>query len=166
MNNNAVKLDKIDLKLIEFLQRHGRITNRELAQKISLSPSACLERHKKLEKSGIILSYGAKIALEKITAYSAVLVEITLKNHLSEDFQRFENAMIKCPEVVDCYAVGGGIDYIVKFITRDIEHYQIIMDRLLDENIGIDKYFTYFITRQIKKTPYPVSRFALKDSTE
>ena len=89
-----------------------------------------------------------------------LLVEVTLKNHLSEDFARFENAMISCPEVVDCYAVGGGIDYIVKFITRDIEHYQNLIDELLESNIGIDKYFTYFITRQVKKSPYPVSRFA------
>ncbi|MAE50533.1 MAG: AsnC family transcriptional regulator [Micavibrio sp.] len=154
-----MKLDKIDLKILETLQRHGRITNQELAQHISLSPSACMERHKKLEKEGIIRSYGAEVALEKIAPYSAVLVEVTLKNHLSVDFQRFENAMIRLPEVVDCYAVGGGIDYIVKFIARNIEHYQEMMDRILDDDIGIDRYFTYFITRQIKKTAYPVSRF-------
>lgn len=154
-----MKLDKIDLKIIETLQRQGRITNQQLAEQVALSPSACLERHKKLEKEGIIRSYGAEIALEKIAPYSAVLVEITLKNHLSEDFARFENAMIRMPEVIDCYAVGGGIDYIVKFIARDIEHYQAMMDRLLEDDIGIDRYFTYFITRRIKNTPYPVTRF-------
>ena len=159
---SAIKLDKIDIKIIETLQRSGRMTNQQLAEHVSLSASACLERHKKLEKAGVIKSYGAEIAMEKIVPYSGVLVEITLKNHLSEDFQRFENAMIKLPEVVDCYAVGGGIDYIVKFICRDIEHYQNIMDQLLNDNIGIDKYFTYFITRQIKKIPYPVSRFTQK----
>lgn len=164
MTPNAVKLDKIDLKILETLQRNGRITNQQLAETVSLSPSACMERHRKMEKCGIVKSYGTEIALEKIVPYSAVLVEVTLKNHLSEDFQRFENAMIKCPEVVDCYAVGGGIDYIVKFVTRNIEHYQDIIDHLLDDDIGIDKYFTYFITRQIKNTPYPVSRFALKDA--
>lgn len=164
-----MKPDKIDFKIIEALQRHGRMTNQQLAETVSLSPSACLERHKKLEKSGIIRNYGADIALEKIAPYSAVLVEVTLKNHLSEDFQRFENAIIRMPEIVECYAVGGGIDYVVKFIAHSIEHYQNMIDKLLDDDIGIDKYFTYFITRQIKKTPYPVSRFVqdnISGSTE
>ena len=164
-----MKLDKIDLKIIETLQRHGRMTNQQLAEEVSLSASACLERHKKLEKSGVIRRYGAEVALDKIAPYSAVLVEVTLKNHLSEDFQRFENAIIRIPEIVECYAVGGGIDYVVKFIARSIEHYQNMMDRLLDDDVGIDKYFTYFVTRQIKRTPYPVSRFVqdnISGSTE
>ncbi len=151
--------DKIDFKIVETLQRYGRMTNKELAAHISLSPSACMERRKKLEQDGIIRGYGAEIAFEKIAPYSAVLVEITLKKHLSEDFQRFENAVIKMPEIVECYAVGGGIDYILKIIARDIEHYQSMIETLLENNIGIKRYFSYFITGQIKKSPYPVSRF-------
>ncbi|MBL4803610.1 MAG: Lrp/AsnC family transcriptional regulator [Alphaproteobacteria bacterium] len=154
-----MKPDKIDFKIIETLQRHGRMTNKELAEHVSLSPSACLERHKRLEQEGILHSYGAQVALEKITPYSAVLVEVTLKNHLSADFQRFENAIIKIPEIVECYAVGGGIDYVLKFVARSIEHYQQMMEQLLNDDIGIDRYFSYFITQQVKKTPYPVSRF-------
>ena len=152
-------LDKRDIKIIETLQRYGRLSNQKLAEAVNLSPSACLERHKKLEQHGYLRGYGAVIDFEKITPYSATLVEITLKKHRSEDFQRFENAVIKIPEIVECYAVGGGIDYVVKFISRDINHYQAMMDRLLNSQAGIDRYFTYFITRQIKNTPYPVERF-------
>lgn len=152
--------DKLDFKIIETLQRHGRIKNKELAERISLSPSACMERHNKLEQEGIIRGYSADVAFEKIAPYTAVLVEITLKKHLSEDFQRFENAIIKMPEIVECYAVGGGIDYVMKFIARDIEHYQNMIEELLNDNIGIKRYFSYFITGQVKKSPYPVSRFA------
>lgn len=157
-------LDKIDLKIIETLQRDGRITKQSLAEEISLSPSACLERHKRLEKKGYIRGYNADIAMEKIVPYSAVWVEISLKSHRSEDFQRFENEIIKLPEIVECHAVGGGVDYIVKFVARDIEHYQAMMDSLLDSDVGIDRYFTYITTRQIKKTPYPVYRFVQKQT--
>ncbi|MGM0421503.1 MAG: Lrp/AsnC family transcriptional regulator [Pseudomonadota bacterium] len=152
-------LDKIDIKIIETLQRYGRLTNQRLAEHVNLSPSACLERHKKLDQEGYIRGYLADIDFEKITPHSTIMVEITLKKHHSEDFQRFENVVIKLPEIIECYAVGGGIDYIVKFISHDINHYQQMMDQLLNSNAGIDRYFTYFVTRQIKKTPYPVDRF-------
>ena len=159
-------LDKIDIKIIETLQRHGRMTKQDLAAQVNLSPSACLERHKRLEQDGYIKGYKADIAFEKIAPYSATIVEINLKQHRSEDFQRFENVVISIPEIVECYAVGGGIDYVLKFISHDIEHYQEMIDKLLNSHAGIDRYFTYFITRQIKKTPYPVSRFTMKKSDQ
>ena len=159
-------LDKIDIKIIETLQRHGRMTKQDLAAQVNLSPSACLERHKRLEQEGYIKGYKADIAFEKIAPYSETIVEINLKQHRSEDFQRFENVVISIPEIVECYAVGGGIDYVLKFISRDIEHYQEMIDKLLNSNAGIDRYFTYFVTRQIKKTPYPVSRFIMNKYAE
>ena len=152
-----MSLDKIDLNIIKVLQQDGRITNQKLADQVALSPSACLERTKKLEKNGYIRGYQTDIAIEKIAPYSAVLVEITLKNHRAEDFQRFEKSIADIPEIVECHAVGGGIDYVAKFIAQSIEHYQDIMDGLLQSDIGVDRYFSYFITKQIKKTPYPVS---------
>jgi len=156
-------LDKKDIKIIETLQRYGRLSNQRLAEQVNLSPSACLERHKKLDHEGYIRGYIADVDFEKITPHSTIMVEITLKKHHSEDFQRFENVVIKLPEIIECYAVGGGIDYIIKFISHDINHYQQMMDQLLDSNAGIDRYFTYFVTRQIKKTPYPVDRFVTSE---
>lgn len=152
-------LDRIDIKIIETLQRHGRLTNQSLAEHVNLSPSACLERHKRLEKQGYLKGYTAEVDFEKIAPHSITIVEITLKKHHSEDFQRFENAIIKIPEVVECCAVGGGIDYMLKFISHDITHYQDMMDQLLDSDAGIDRYFSYFVTREIKNSPYPVDRF-------
>lgn len=152
-----MKPDKIDLKIIAALQRDGRMTKQKLADHVALSPSACLERLKRLEKEGYIRGYAAEVAVEKIVPYSAVLVEITLKNHKVDDFRRFESAIADVPEIVECYAVGGGIDYIVKFIVRSIEHYQELMDSLLAGDLGIDRYFSYFITKQTKKTPYPAT---------
>ena len=94
-------LDKIDLNIIKVLQQDGRITNQKLADQVALSPSACLERTKKLEQNGQIRGYQTDIAIEKIAPYSAVLVEITLKNHRAEDFQRFEKSIADIPEIVE-----------------------------------------------------------------
>lgn len=146
-----MKRDKIDLNILSYLQDNGRMTNQDLAAAVALSPSACLERVRRLEEQGYIKGYHADIALEKIAPYSAILVEITLKNHRGADFQRFEKAVAAVPEIIECYAVGGGIDYILKFISRDIAHYQFLMDGLLDSDIGIDRYFSYFITKQTKR---------------
>lgn len=161
-----MKLDRIDLKILTTLQREGRITKQKLAEAVSLSASACLERVKKLEDHGYIKGYYADVAMEKLVPYSAILVEITLKNHRIEDFKVFEAAINDIPEIVECYAVGGGIDYVVKFVTRSIEHYQDIMDGLLTDDVGIDKYFSYFITKLTKKSPYPLMKFADLDAAE
>lgn len=159
-----MKLDKIDLKILEALQEDGRLTNQALAQMVALSPSACLERVKKLENEAIITGYTAQIDMNKLACYSAILVEVTLKNHRAEDFIKFEKAVAAMPEIVECYSVGGGIDYIVKFLARSIEHYQDMMDELLQGDIGIEKYFTYFVTRRNKSSAYPIRHFV--DNTE
>ena len=154
-----MKPDKIDYKIIDTLQKDGRITKQTLAERISLSPSACLERMRRLEDNGYIRGYHADIAMEKLASYSAVIVEITLKHHQADHFHRFENAIMDIPQIVECYSVGGGIDYILKFVVQSIEHYQDIMDKMLNDDIGIERYFSYFVTKQKKKTFYPVMQF-------
>ncbi|TVQ84240.1 MAG: Lrp/AsnC family transcriptional regulator [Micavibrio sp.] len=146
-------MDKIDLKILSALQRDGRMTKQRLSEEVALSPSACLARMQKLEKDGIIKSYGTEVALGKIGPHSIVIVEITLKKHKAEDFEKFEKAIANIPEIVECLAVGGGIDYIARFVTRSIEEYQNLMDRLLEDDLGIDRYFSFFVTKPIKKSP-------------
>lgn len=148
-----MQLDKLDLKIIATLQTDGRITKQALSEKVALSPSACLERIKRLEKEGVITGYGAEVAIGAVTPYSVVLVEITLKNHKTEDFRKFEAAIADIPQVSDCWAVGGGIDYILRFVTRSIEEYQKIIDAMLDDDVGIERYFSFFVTKHIKDTP-------------
>lgn len=154
-----MRLDRLDIKILETLQKEGRITKVKLAERVGLSASPCLERLKKLENVGYIRRYGADISIEKLCSVSFVFAEMTLKSHTAQDFTRFEREIVKYPEVVDCYAVGGGIDYIVKFVTRSIQHYQEIIDVLLEENIGIERYFTYIVTKRIKTGgPLPITR--------
>jgi Lrp/AsnC family transcriptional regulator of ectoine degradation len=155
------RLDAIDLKILAVLQKQGRITKLALAEQVNLSPTPCWERLKRLEKAGIIRGYRAEIDLAKLGATTTVLVEVTLKQHRFEDFQVFERAMQQTEEVTECLATGGGIDYLLKVVTKDIDAYQRLMDDLLTAGIGIDRYFTYVVTRSVKELPQaPVSLFA------
>ncbi|MFA0413825.1 Lrp/AsnC family transcriptional regulator [Vibrio renipiscarius] len=146
-----MRLDKYDIKILHILQRDGRITKSQLAQKINLSVSPCWERVKKLEQAGIIEGYGAKIALSDQTKYTTVLVEISLKQHNAQAFKLFEQQVTKTEEVLECYATGGGIDYVVKFKCADIDQYQRCIDRWLESNLGIERYYTYIVTKIVKQ---------------
>lgn len=148
------KLDRIDLRILSVLQKHGRITKQKLANEVNLSVSPCWVRLKRLEEAGIINGYHAEVQLEKLANFSTVLVEITLKHHAAEDFERFENAMLDAPHVVDCYATGGGVDYVLKIIASDIDHYQHLIDDMLVQDIGIDRYFTYIVTKSVKQSRF------------
>ncbi|HMB76193.1 MAG TPA: Lrp/AsnC family transcriptional regulator, partial [Kiloniellaceae bacterium] len=149
------RLDAIDLKILGTLQREGRITKQALAERVNLSPTPCWARLKRLEKAGFIKGYHAEIDLLKLTAATTVLVEIVLKQHRLEDFEIFERAMRQVPEIVECLATGGGIDYLLKIVAPDIDGYQRLIDSLLGADIGIERYFTYVVTRSVKTAAQP-----------
>ncbi len=144
------KLDSFDLAILQTLQENGRMTKVALAEAVHLSPSPCLERLKKLEKAGYISGYRAIVNLRKIAPVTQVHVEVTLTNHQAADFRRFEAAVMDIPEIVECAATGGGVDYMLKLVVRDVDAYQRLMDRLLDAGIGIDRYFGYIVTKPVK----------------
>lgn len=150
-----MKLDRLDIRILGVLQREGRITKVRLAERIGLSPSPCMERLRRLEKAGYICGYRAEIDLAKLSAVATVFVEVTLKSHEAGDFELFERVIADCPWVSECYAIGGGVDYLLKMVTRDIGHYQSLMDDFLERDIGIAKYFTYVVTKPIKREPGP-----------
>jgi len=152
------KLDRIDLRILDAVQRDGRITKLALAEKVGLSPTPCWMRLRKLEKAGIVSGYHARIALRGVAPIATVLVEVTLGAHRQADFDRFERAIRDIPEIVACWSVGGGVDYLLKVVARDIDAYQRLIDALLERDIGIDRYFTYIVTKTVKdETVLPVS---------
>ena len=146
-----MKWDALDLKILAALQDDGRMTKLRLAERVNLSPSACFERLRRLEDAGVITGYRAEIDLGRIVHTTTALVEVTLGRHGSPDFVRFEQAVAEVPEILEVYSIGGGIDYIIKVIAVDIDHYQAIIDGLLQADIGIAKYFTYFVTKRVKR---------------
>ncbi len=151
------KLDRIDLKILAQLQKTGRITNVELAEAVCLSPSPCLTRVKRLEKAGYITGYGAQLNLHKLGEFLTVFTEVTLTEHRSGDFSRFETRIRKLDEIVECHLVSGGYDYLLKFITRGVAHYQSIIEDMLEGDYGIEKYFSYVVIKSpFIKHHYPI----------
>ena len=146
----AAKLDPIDLKILDAIQRDGRITKLALADKVGLSPTPCWMRLRKLEKAGIVSGYHASVAMRLIAPVATVLMEVTLASHRQADFDRFERVIRDIPEIVACWSVGGGVDYVLKVMARDIDAYQRLVDGLLEREIGIDRYFTYIVTKTVK----------------
>ncbi|KQM20444.1 AsnC family transcriptional regulator [Sphingomonas sp. Leaf24] len=141
------KLDRLDFRILAQLQRNGRITNVDLADAVGLSPSPCLSRVKRLEKAGYITGYGAHVALAKLGETLTVFTEITLKDHRTGDFSRFEQRARNVPEIVECHLVSGGYDYLVKFITRNVSQYQELIESILESDFGIEKYFSYIVLK-------------------
>ncbi|MCA0042223.1 Lrp/AsnC family transcriptional regulator [Celeribacter litoreus] len=157
--STSYKLDRIDLKILSELQRNGRITNVELAELVALSPSPCLMRVKKLQKAGYITGYAAKIDVAKLGETLTVFTEFTLKNHRQIDFARFQEALEKVDSCVECHLVSGGYDYLAKFVTGSISDYQMVIEDLIDRNVGIDKYFSFVVMKTpFIKTQIPLTR--------
>lgn len=151
LQTELMKLDAIDLRILDAIQRDGRITKLALAEKAGLSPTPCWLRLRKLEKAGVITGYRARLAVRRIAPLASVMMEVTLSSHRQADFDRFERAVAAIPEIVSCWSVGGGVDYFLKVVTSDIDAYQRLVDDLLERQIGIDRYFTYVVTRTVKE---------------
>ena len=153
----AMKLDSRDLQILSILQQEGRITKSALASRVSLSPAACWDRLKRLDQAGFIRGYRAEVALEKIAPASHFLVQIELESHQAGDFQRFETAIRAIPQVTRCVAVGGGVDYFLEVVARDVAAYQALIDDILDRRIGVKRYFTFVVTKPVKSAAPPLA---------
>jgi len=150
-----MRLDDRDIQILSVLQTEGRITKTELAARVNLSPTPCWERLKKLEDAGVIEGYGAHVSHAMLGPVSIIFMEAEINSHQAADFARFEEALEGIPEVVECWAVGGGIDYMIKFMCRDVDAYQKVVDDMLHSEIGLKRYYTYVVTKPVKNTPSP-----------
>lgn len=160
MATGEPKLDRIDLRILSHLQKNGRVTNVDLANAVGLSASPCLMRVKRLEKAGYITGYGAHIQRQKLGDTLIIFTEVTLADHRTTDFARFEAAIRKVDEIIECHLVSGGYDYLLKFVTRSVQDYQNLIERLLGLQLGIEKYFSYIVIKSIFVKPsYPLENF-------
>lgn len=150
-----LKLDSRDLKILQVLSREGRITKTALAERCNLTPTPCWERLKRLETAGIIRGYRAEIDLRKLANPVTVFVTVELEFHKTADLQRFERAVGARDEIVGCWALGGGFDYLLQVVAPSIDGYQRMMDGLLDAGTGVARYFTYVVTKPVKEGAVP-----------
>lgn len=150
---SRLALDDRDLKILAVLSREGRISKTELARRVNLSATPAWERMKRLEEAGLIRGYHADVALSRIAAHVVVFVLVELESHRPETFQSFEIAVERHEEIIACWALGGGFDYLLQVIARDIDAYQRLIDALLAQRVGVRRYFTYVVTKDVKAAP-------------
>jgi len=155
-------LDRTDIKILVVLQRAGRSTFQDLADKVGLSPRAALERVRRLEAAGVISGYQAQIDLAKLARPVNVFAEIILEKHAHHG--RFEKRLAAVDEVVECWEVSGTVDYIARFVCADLAGYQALTTRLIDNpDIGIERIVSHVALRAIRPfSGYPESLLARK----
>lgn len=155
-------LDAADIRILAALQQHGPLSKSKLAELVGLSQSPCWARLDRLKKSGLILGYHADLALPKIVEFAKVVVTVSLNSHRKTDFDRFEGYVRKMPEVTDCVATGGGMDYVITVVTPNLPAFQDVMDAMLAADLAIDRYVTFIVTRHIKSAQPDLRQLAAR----
>jgi DNA-binding Lrp family transcriptional regulator len=128
---------------------------------VGLSQSPCLVRTKRLQETGVIRGYGANIALEKLGNCVSIFSEVTIGSHRPADFRKFEEAVDRHHEIVEWFNVSGGYDYLLKIVAPNVGHFQELMERLLQEDMGIEKFTSRIVLRQSSgRRTYPLHLIA------
>lgn len=122
----AVQLDRIDARILQALQQDGRLGNQALADRIGLSPSACLRRVRRLEEAGVIAGYRAILAPSAVERAQTVFVEVGLDSQRVEVLDAFEAGVARCPGLRSCHLMAGAADYLLRLEVRDVAHYEQI----------------------------------------
>jgi DNA-binding Lrp family transcriptional regulator len=159
-----MQLDDIDLRILEHLQDHARISNVDLAEQVGLSPAPCLRRVRALEEGGVIRGYLALLDQHALNIGVTVFVQVTLDLQVEGRLEIFENAIMKRPEVLECYLMTGDADYLLRVVVPDVPAYErFLRDALtrIESAAGIKssfalkqvKYFTGLPLNQFKSTP-------------
>ena len=147
----ASKLDKTDLKILKLLQENSKITNLDLSKKIGLSPAPTLERVKKLEQSGVILSYHAKVDSKAIGLNIGTYVLVSLAWQKPNALDNFIAKIKKIDEITECYIITGDADFILKIVCKDIETYEKLLFKTLSQIEEIERLKTLMTLSKVKK---------------
>ncbi len=152
VNKSSHTLDDIDFKILSLLQTDAKLTNKQIAAKVHLSPTPIFERIKRLEKNGFIKKYMAIVDAEKLGRSLIVFCNVNLKEHTKEIGNKFVKDITSLKEVTECYNISGDYDFLMKVIVRDMKHYQdFVINKLgLIENIG--SAHSTFVMGEIKHT--------------
>lgn len=146
------ELDAIDRKILRALQADGKISVGELAQKVGLSPSPCARRVRLLEKEGVIRGYAAIVDQKRVGLPISAFASIKLERQREEDLDRFEDAVSRWQEVLDCYLMTGQRDYLMRIVTADLEAYERFIKDKLTRLENIASIETSFALGQVKRS--------------
>lgn len=145
-------IDATDARLLDALQRNGRMSNADLAERVNLSASACHRRVQRLEAEGIIRGYVALLDPRKVGRPTTVFVEITLSGQADEVLDAFERAVARVPDVLECHLMAGSADYLLKVVANDTEDFARIHRRFLATLPGVAQMQSSFALRTVRQT--------------
>jgi len=153
-----IKLDAIDHAILEKLQKNGKLSNVELAECVGLSESACLRRVKSLHDKNVITHYTAHLDAGAVGLPGTVFVRVSLEKQQEEKLGTFEAAVLDVPEVMECYLMGGDVDYMIRVVVRDAPDYERVHN-ILTRLPGVDRVHSSFALRTVlKRTRLPVAK--------
>jgi len=154
-----ISLDRIDLRILDVLQQEGRLSNQELADRVSLSASPCLRRVKRLEELGVIRQYVALIDPLRIGLGLLAYVSVKLEKRGRMPLDEFKARVHTWPEVVSCYAMTGDMDYLLRVFVQDLEHFsRFVMERLLKQPGVVDVKSSFALERIKDTTALPLKQ--------
>ena len=146
------RIDETDARILQALQRQGRLSNADLAERVNLSASACHRRVQRLEADGIIRDYVALLDPRKVGRPTTVFVEITLSGQADEVLDAFERAVARVPDVLECHLMAGSADYLLKVVANDTEDFARIHRRYLATLPGVAQMQSSFALRTVRQT--------------
>lgn len=146
------ELDATDRRILTVLQKEGRITNAELAERVNLSASACHRRVQRLEEDGFIAGYVALLDARRMGRPTTVFVEITLQSQADEVLDAFEKAVARVPDVLECHLMAGSADYLLKIVAEDTEDFARIHRQWLTRLPGVAQMQSSFALRTVVRT--------------
>ena len=152
MSFDEPALDKTDARILRALQADGRISNLKLAETVHLSPTAVLERVKRLARDGIILGYEARLNPDKLGLGLLVFIEVILDRTTHDAMHLFKAAVQARPEILECHLVAGGFDYLVKTRVADMQAYREFVGSVIWALPGVRETRTYAVMEEVKNT--------------
>ena len=150
------ELDRIDRSILDELQKDGRISNVELAKRVGLSPTPCLERVRRLERQGYINGYTALLNPQYLDASMLVFVEITLSRDSADVFNEFNKAVQQLENIQECHLVSGDFDYLLKTRVADVSAYRKLLGETLLRLPGVNDTRTYVVMEEVKQSHHIV----------
>lgn len=153
-----MNLDSYDKKILEIIQKQGRISNQELADAINLSPSPCLRRVRQLEESGLIDGYVGLVNARKLGLTLLSIIQIVMDKHTPERFATFEQSIAQCKEVLECHLITGqSADYVLKVIVKDMDDFQQFLLHKLTRIEGVSGVHSSFVLKSpVNTTALPL----------
>ena len=152
MNTDAKPLSKLDKKILRELQRDGRISYAELARRVGLTTTPCLERVKRMEREWVIMGYTAVLNPSTLKAALVVFVQIRLNRTSQDIFAKFKKSAMALQDVQECYLVSGNFDYLIKARVENMEAYRLLLGETLLKLPGVLESTSYVVMEEVKET--------------